>query len=105
MTRRQKTTWHYWSAYRVLRQVAVARNFPFVVKTTVPAEGFSDQRLNAMHSFHRDHGIQLAVLPHQHDAGGNYLLWCFDSPPIAEKFAEEFSSQVASPSSLDEHSI
>ena len=101
MTRRQKTTWHYWSAYRPLRQVAVARDFPFVVKTTVPPGGFG-KRLNAMHSFHRDRGIQLAVLPHQHDAGSNYLLWCFDSPPIAEKFAEEFSSQVAAPSSLDE---
>jgi len=104
MTRRQKTTWHYWSAYRALRQVAVARDFPFVVKTTVPPGGFG-KRLNAMHSFHRDRGIQLAVLPHQHDAGSYYLLWCFDSPPIAEKFAEEFSSQVASPSSLDKRSI
>jgi len=79
--------------YRALRQVAVARDFPFVVKTTVPPGGFG-KRLNAMHSFHRDRGIQLAILPHQHDAGGNYLLWCFDSPPIAEKFAEEFSSFI-----------
>ena len=86
------------------RQEAIAREFPFVVKTNVPPGGLG-RRLNAMHAFHLDRGIQLAVFPHQHDVGGDYLLWCFDSPPIAEKFAEEFSSQVTSPSSLDKRSI
>jgi|SRR5215471_5343084 len=79
------------------RQKTIARDFPFVVKTPVPPSGLG-KRLNAMHAFHHDRGIQLAVLPHQHDTGGNYLLWCFASPPIAEEFAAEFSAP-----SLDNH--
>jgi len=54
-----------------------------------------------MHDFHHDRGIQLAVLPHQHDAGGDYLLWCFDSPPIAGEFAAEFSQPSREAANLD----
>jgi hypothetical protein len=75
MTRRQMTTY----------------DFPFVVKIPVPPGGLG-KRLNAMHDFHHDRGIQLAVLPHQHDDdGGNYLLWCFARSSTAEKFAGQFS--------------
>ena len=73
------------------RQKTIARDFPFVVKITVPPGGLG-KRLNAMHAFHHDRGIQLAVLPHQHDVGGNYLLCCFARSPSAEEFAEEFSA-------------
>jgi hypothetical protein len=73
------------------RQKTIAHDFPFVVKIIVPPGGLG-KRLNAMHDFHHDRGIQLAVLPHQHDIGGNYLLWCFARPSTAEKFAAEFSA-------------
>jgi hypothetical protein len=73
------------------RQKTIAHDFPFVVKITVPPGGLG-KRLNAMHDFHHDRGIQLAVLPHQHDIGVNYLLWCFARPSTAEEFAEEFSA-------------
>jgi hypothetical protein len=73
------------------RQKTIANDFPFVVKITVPPGGLV-KRLNAMHDFHHDRGIQLAVLPHQHDIGGNYLLWCFARSSTAEEFAAEFST-------------
>jgi hypothetical protein len=47
-------------------------------------------------------GIQIAVLPHQHDVGGNYLLVCFARPQSAEEFAEEFAAEFSAPC-LDNH--
>jgi hypothetical protein len=79
------------------RQKTIARDFPYVVKITVPP-GDLGKRLNAMHAFHHDRGIQIAVLPHQHDVGGNYLLVCFARPQNAEEFAAEFSAPC-----LDNH--
>ena len=82
------------------RQKTIARDFPYVVKITVPP-GDLGKRLNAMHAFHHDRGIQIAVLPHQHDVGGNYLLVCFARPQTAE-IAEEFAAEFSAPC-LDNH--
>jgi hypothetical protein len=73
------------------RQKTIAHDFPFVVKIMLPPGGLG-KRLNAMHDFHHDRGIQLAVLPHQHGIGGNYLLWCFARSSTAEEFAAVFSA-------------
>jgi len=73
------------------RQKTIVHDFPFVVKISLPPGGLG-KRLNAMHDFHYHRGIQLAVLPHQHDIGGNYLLWCFSGSSTAEEFAAQFSA-------------
>jgi len=73
------------------RQKTIAHDFPFVIKIMLPPGGLG-KRVNAMHDFHYDRGIQLAVLPHQHGIGGDYLLWCFAHSSTAEEFAAEFSA-------------
>ena len=95
--------WAVWRGCRVVvtnfvtgtkmtrRQKTIAHDFPFVVKIMLPPGGLG-KRLNAMHDFHHDRGIQLAALPHQHGIGGNYLLWCFARSSTAKEFAAEFSA-------------
>jgi hypothetical protein len=80
-----------WNKKLTRRQKTIAHDFPFVVKIALPPGGLG-KRLNAMNDFYHDRGIQLAVLPHQHDIGGNYLLWCFARSSTAEEFAAEFSA-------------
>ena len=72
----------------------IASDFPYIVEIAVPPGGLG-KRLNAMHAFHDQRGIQVAHLPHRHDDDkGDYLLWCFARRTIAEEFAAEFSGTL-----------
>jgi len=69
----------------------IARDFPFVVEIAVPPGGLG-KRLNDMHAFHNQRGIQVAQIRHEDD--GDHLLWCFARRAIAEEFAAEFGGTV-----------
>jgi len=71
----------------------IARDFPFIVEIAVPPGGLG-KRLNAMHAFHKQRGIQVAHLPHRHEDDGDNLLWCFARRAIAEEFAAEFGGAL-----------
>ena len=71
-----------------------ARDFPFIVEIAVPPGGLG-KRLNAMHAFHNQRGIQVVHLHHRHDDDkGDYLLWCFAHHAIAEEFVIEFGGTL-----------
>jgi hypothetical protein len=67
----------------------IAREFPFIVEIAVPPDGLG-KRLNAMHAFHDQRGIQVARIRHRHEGDRDHLLWCFARRAIAEEFAAEF---------------
>ena len=71
----------------------IARDFPFVVEIAVPPNGLG-RRLNAMHAFHNQRGIQVARIQHRHEDGRDFLLWCFARRAIAEQFAAEFGGTL-----------
>src|SRR5262249_7137314 len=60
----------------------IARDFPFVVEIAVPPGGLG-KRLNDMHAFHNQRGIQVAHIRHRHADDGDHLLWCFARRAIA----------------------
>ena len=72
----------------------IASNFPYIVEIAVPSGGLG-KRLNEMHAFHNQRGIQVVHLRHRHDDDkGDYLLWCFPRRAIAEEFATEFGGTL-----------
>ena len=71
----------------------VARDFPYVVKITVPPGG-SGKKLNAMYAFHQQRRIQVAHAPRRHDDEHDYSRWRFARRAIAEAFAAEFSGKL-----------
>ena len=72
----------------------IARDFPFIVEIAVPPGGLG-KRLNEMHSFHSQRGIQVVHLRHRRDdAKGDYLLWCFARHISAEEFVVEFGGTL-----------
>jgi hypothetical protein len=80
--------------YKALpRGKSVTRDFPNVVEIAVPPGGLG-KRLNAMHAFHRQRGIQVARFPHRHENEREYLRWCFARRAIAEEFAAEFGGTL-----------
>jgi hypothetical protein len=70
----------------------IARDFPFIVEIAVPLGGFG-KRLNLMHQFHNQRGIQVAQR-HRHEDDGDFALWCFARRAIAEEFAAEFGGTL-----------
>jgi hypothetical protein len=71
----------------------IARDFPFIVEIVVPPGGFG-KRLNAMHAFHNQRGIQVAHVRHRHEDDSDFALWCFARRAIAEEFAAEFGGTL-----------
>jgi hypothetical protein len=71
----------------------IARDFPFIVETGVPPDGLG-KRLNAMHAFHNQRGIQIAHVRHRHEDERDLLLWCFARRAIAEEFAAGFGGSL-----------
>jgi hypothetical protein len=74
----------------------IATEFPFVVETKLPPEGFG-KRLAGMYQFHMRREIQAHHLPRRHDDAHDYLRWCFADRTTAETFAAEFSGTVLLP--------
>jgi hypothetical protein len=52
----------------------IARDFPFIVEIGVPPGGLG-KRLNAMHAFHNQRGIQVAHVRHRQEDDRDLLLW------------------------------
>lgn len=75
------------------RNLTIARGFPFIVEIGVPPGGLG-KRLNAMHAFHNQRGIQVAHVRHRHEDDRDLLLWCFARRAIAEEFAAEFGGSL-----------
>jgi hypothetical protein len=71
----------------------IARDFPFIVEIGVPPAGLG-KRLNAMHAFHNQRGIQVAHVRHRHEDDRDLLLWCFARRAIAEEFAAGFGGSL-----------
>jgi hypothetical protein len=69
---------------------AIERDFPHVVETVVPKGGLG-KTLDAMHEFHKLHGIDAHTGKGQRDKNGHdYIRWCFTNPGIAAKFKSQF---------------
>ncbi len=84
-------------AYKGRRSArTVATEFPFVVETELPFEGFG-KRLAGMFQFHMRREIQAHHLPQRRDDGHDYLRWCFADRATAETFAAEFSGTLLLP--------
>jgi hypothetical protein len=65
-------------------------DFPRVVETVVPKGGLG-KTLDAMHEFHKLHGIDAHTGEGRRDKNGrDYIRWCFTNPGIAAKFKSEF---------------
>jgi hypothetical protein len=71
----------------------IARDFPFIVELAVPLGGYG-KKLNLMHSFHDQRGIQVAHVRHRHEDDRDFTLWCFARRAIAEGFAAEFGGSL-----------
>ena len=65
------------------------RDFPHVVEIPVPLGGLG-RRLDAMHEFHAQRGIQSHHGRGRHDEGQDFVRWCFADPTVAAAFAAEF---------------
>ena len=69
---------------------AIERDFPHVVETVVIKGGLG-KTLDAMHEFHKLHGIEAHTGKGRRDKNGrDYIRWCFVNPGIAAKFASQF---------------
>jgi len=73
-----------------LRASRTEQEFPHHVDIIVPPGGLGT-RLDAMYSFHEQHGIKPQRSHGKHDADGSVIRWCFADLAIAESFAGEFN--------------
>lgn len=68
----------------------IERDFPHTVETVVP-EGGLDKTIDAVHAFHKRHGIKARTGQEWRDEHGrDHILWCFAVPMIANLFKNEF---------------
>jgi hypothetical protein len=69
---------------------SVERDFPHIVETAVP-NGDLSESLDAIHGFHRRHGIAPRIGQEWLDpTGHHHIRWCFAVPTIAMLFKFEF---------------
>jgi hypothetical protein len=69
---------------------AIERDFPHIVETVVPKGGLG-KTLDAIHEFHKRHGIEAHTGKGRRDKNGrDYIRWCFADPALAEAFAAKF---------------
>ena len=72
---------------------AVERDFPHMVEITVPLGGLG-KRLDAMHSFHGERGLQHRNGCRRRDRDGrDHIRWCFGDPATADEFASLFGGR------------
>jgi hypothetical protein len=68
----------------------IERDFPNVVETVVPKGGLG-KTLDAMHEFHKRHGIEAHTGKGRRDKDGrDYIRWCFANTGTAAKFKSQF---------------
>ena len=78
------------SRYKGRVRLTQSRDFPHVVETVVPKGGLG-KLLDAMHEFHKLHGIEARTGKGRRGKNGrDYIRWCFANPEIAAKFASQF---------------
>jgi hypothetical protein len=67
----------------------IEREFPHVVEIAVPLGGLG-KRLDAMHAFHAERGIDACLGRGRHEDNQDYLRWYFANAHTAASFAAEF---------------
>jgi len=67
----------------------IEREFPHVVEIAVPLGGLG-KRLDAMHAFHAERGIDACLGRGRHEDNQDYLRWYFADAHTAASFAAEF---------------
>jgi hypothetical protein len=67
----------------------IERKYPHVVEITVPPGGLG-KRLDAMHAFHTDRGIDACLGCGRREDNQDYLRWYFADAHTAASFAAEF---------------
>ena len=72
-----------------LRSKTFKRAFPHIVEVAVPRGGLG-KRLDAMHTFHAERGIEACLGRGRREENLSFLRWYFTSPTTAEAFASEF---------------
>ena len=74
---------------------SVERDFPHIVETAVPKASVSE-RLDAIYSFHRSHGIAARIGQEWLDERGRqHIRWCFGVPTVATLFKIEFGDPAS----------
>jgi hypothetical protein len=69
------------------------REFPHIVEIAVPAGGLG-RRLDAMHAFHTDRGIDACLGRGRREDNQDYLRWYFADAHTAASFAAEFGERA-----------
>jgi hypothetical protein len=73
----------------------IERDFPNHVDMMVPEGGFG-RRLDAMHDWHRAHGIEaMSGRGWRDENNRDYIRWCFPDAEMAKAFAAEFKVDAA----------
>jgi hypothetical protein len=72
------------------------REFPHIVEVAVPRGGLG-KRLDAMHTFHAERGIEACLGRGRREDNQDYLRWYFSDPTTAASFAIEFSGEFLTP--------
>ena len=75
---------------------AFKREFPHIVEVAVPPRGLG-KRLDAMHAFHAERGIEACLGRGRREDNQDYLRWYFTDPTTAASFAIEFSGEFLTP--------
>jgi hypothetical protein len=71
---------------------SIEKDFPHVVETIVP-EGGLGKTLDAMHEFHKRHGVDAHTGKGRRDENNrDYIRWCFADAEMAKVFAAEFKA-------------
>jgi hypothetical protein len=72
---------------------SIERDFPHIVEMAVPLGGLG-RRLDAMHAFHLERGIQSRNGRRRRDQDGrDHIRWCFADAATAEAFASQFGGR------------
>jgi len=74
------------------RSTLFKREFPHIVEVAVPRGGLG-KRLDAMHTFHAERGIEACLGRGRREDNQDYLRWYFADPTTAASFAIEFSGE------------
>jgi hypothetical protein len=78
------------------RSTLFKREFPHIVEVAVPRGGLG-KRLDAMHTFHAERGIEACLGRGRREDNQDYLRWYFADPTTAASFAIELSGEFLTP--------
>ena len=73
------------------------RHYPHIVELMVPLNGFGT-KLNVMHNWHFNRGIQAQRGSGRYHKGRHYVRWCFGGSEDAKAFQDEFGGELIKPS-------